>query len=153
MPRLNKHHQVLLEDGFTLVELLVVIAIIGILAAVGIPMYQGYVANVKAKNAQNEKLRFRIKHLPERPEWCSNVNQFSEPLILMTKANCNVQLITDFSDACNYVTKYQFKTETSSQFFQYLIDYIAKLDTLTPRQFLFSLGNKFFIKHKDWSSG
>ena len=53
MPRLNKHPKVLLEDGFTLVELLVVIAIIGILAAVGIPMYQGYVANVKAKNAQN----------------------------------------------------------------------------------------------------
>ena len=53
MPKLNKHPKVLLEDGFTLVELLVVIAIIGILAAVGIPMYQGYVANVKAKNAQN----------------------------------------------------------------------------------------------------
>ena len=53
MPRLNKHHQVLLEEGFTLVELLVVIAIIGILAAVGIPMYQGYVADVKARNAQN----------------------------------------------------------------------------------------------------
>ena len=53
MPKLNKHHKFLFEDGFTLVELLVVIAIIGILAAVGIPMYQGYVANVKAKNAQN----------------------------------------------------------------------------------------------------
>ena len=53
MPKLNKHPKAFLEDGFTLVELLVVIAIIGILAAVGIPMYQGYVANVKAKNAQN----------------------------------------------------------------------------------------------------
>jgi type IV pilus assembly protein PilA len=30
------------QKGFTLVELLVVIAIIGILAAVGIPLYQGY---------------------------------------------------------------------------------------------------------------
>lgn len=39
--------------GFTLVELLVVIAIIGILAAVGIPMYQGYISEVKAKEAQN----------------------------------------------------------------------------------------------------
>ena len=39
--------------GFTLVELLVVIAIIGILAAVGVPMYQGYISDAKAKDAQN----------------------------------------------------------------------------------------------------
>jgi type IV pilus assembly protein PilE len=35
------------------VELLVVIAIIGIIAAVGIPAYQGYISEVKAKDAQN----------------------------------------------------------------------------------------------------
>ena len=32
---------------------MVVIAIIGILAAVGVPMYQGYISDVKAKDAQN----------------------------------------------------------------------------------------------------
>ena len=41
------------SEGFTLVELLVVIAIIGIIAAVGIPAYQGYISEVKAKDAQN----------------------------------------------------------------------------------------------------
>ena len=41
------------SKGFTLVELLVVIAIIGILAAIGVPMYQGYISDVKAKDAQN----------------------------------------------------------------------------------------------------
>ena len=40
-------------SGFTLIELLVVIAIIGILAAVGIPWYQGYTIQAKEKQAVN----------------------------------------------------------------------------------------------------
>ena len=38
------------KTGFTLIELLIVVAIIGILAGVGIPMYQGYIED--AKDAQ-----------------------------------------------------------------------------------------------------
>ena len=45
--------QAKLSKGYTLLELLVVIAIIGILAAVGVPMYQGYISDAKAKDAQN----------------------------------------------------------------------------------------------------
>ena len=39
------------KKAFTLIELLIVVAIIGILAGVGIPMYNGYMASAKVESS------------------------------------------------------------------------------------------------------
>ena len=41
------------SSGFTLIELLVVVAILGIIAAIGISSFNGYVSSAKRKSAEN----------------------------------------------------------------------------------------------------
>lgn len=66
--------------GFTLVELLVVVAILGILAAVGMKSYSGYVSSTKRNSAENTMQQIS---LGQTEYYASNGSYYSA-----TGANC-----------------------------------------------------------------
>jgi prepilin-type N-terminal cleavage/methylation domain-containing protein len=61
------------QQGFTLVELMVVVAIIGILAAIAIPTYSGYIRRARASEASANLQGIRIKE----ESYFSEFNQYS----------------------------------------------------------------------------
>ena len=48
------------KNGFTLIEMLITLAILGIVAAIAIPSYNGYITTAKMSEAQNNLAAIRL---------------------------------------------------------------------------------------------
>ena len=64
-----------MKKGFTLIELLIVVAIIGILAGVGIPMYNGYMTDAKI-NASKTNINNLSNYLQAELYKCNLGNEY-----------------------------------------------------------------------------
>ncbi len=58
--------------GFSLIELLVVVALLGILSAIAIPTYNGYIDNTRVTNTQNNLRAIYLK----QQEYYTNNNAY-----------------------------------------------------------------------------
>jgi type IV pilus assembly protein PilA len=73
------------SPGFTLIELLVVITIIGILAAVALPLYQGYMITAKLSEVENAMTTVSsgaTKYYHDQSSWpnCPTINEVRNSL-------------------------------------------------------------------------
>ena len=94
------------KKAFTLIELLIVVAIIGILAGVGVPMYNGYMASAKVESAKTNHSNLK-SFMAATITKCSTLGGTATVKVGSATARCNysasswASVFTTYANALN----------------------------------------------------
>lgn len=87
-------------NGFTLIEVLITLAILGILSAIAIPAYNGYITTAKMSEAENNLAGIRLaeeEYFLEKNEYFEGANTAA-----IETASENLWKVTKGSDGFNF---------------------------------------------------
>ena len=86
------------SSGFTLIELLVVVAILGIISAIGVVSYNGYITGTKKKSAENMMQQIGLAETEEYSSYGSYYGNSDTCTETTTE-----EIGTNLFDSANYI--------------------------------------------------
>ena len=86
------------SSGFTLIELLVVVAILGIISAVGVVAYNGYISGTQKKSAENMMQQIGLAETEEYSSYGSYYGNGEDCDVTTTQ-----EIGTNLFDSANYI--------------------------------------------------